>query len=124
LQNNQDQIKDALAVKISHDVADEKSFQDIAAAVMALVGPKPLVWVGNEDDCYITCDMGHKDYDLQVCDTLERPCDYVWSASYIETGMGRPVNLGIGTLELAQAAAQAHADAAHWENTLIGSTHD
>jgi hypothetical protein len=115
---------EAIALAISRSVGEfvmpGGDLRLSAAAVLALVGPKPLVWVGKEEDCYITCDMGHKDYDLQVCDTLERPCDYVWSASYIETGMGRPINLGRGTLEAMQAAAQAHADAAHWANTPLG----
>ena len=95
--------------------------QSQAAAVLELMRPKRLVWEGKVEDCFMTCDLGHKNYDLHVSDTLERSCDYEWSASYQEGGMGRPLHLSSGTLELAQAAAQDHADAAHWGNTPIGA---
>ena len=94
------------------DMADE-----IAAAVLELVGPKPLVWDVFE------CGRGAKA-------TAWRKANYLitrWSDGRFELVESYPGYQGdniagafMPTLEAAQAAAQAHADAAHWANTKIG----
>ena len=115
-------ILDALTAKMEEIWNDDLSFADQAAAVLELVGPEPLEWDGVADDCFVTCVMDNFSYDLIVSDTLERPCDHVWSAYYCRNGhRDIPITRGkASTLEAAQAAAQAHADAAHWANTNIG----
>jgi len=88
-----------------------------AAAVLELVGPKPLVWDVFE------CGRGAKA-------TAWRKANYLitrWSDGRFELVESYPGYQGdniagafMPTLEAAQAAAQAHADAAHWANTKIG----
>ena len=56
-----------------HGAADE-----IIAALPDMIAP--LVWEGVEDDCYVTCGSLGVTYGLQVCDTLERRGEHVWSA--------------------------------------------
>ena len=89
----------------------------IAAAVLELVGPRPLVWDVFE------CGRGAKA-------TAWRKANYLitrWSDGRFELVESYPGYQGdniagafMPTLEAAQAAAQAHADAAHWANTKIG----
>lgn len=93
------------------DVADmdttRQDFAKAAAAVMALVSPKPLVWSEASDtDCLCLSDS---EYTLKYW-AIEK----VWVDPY--TTMRRHP-----TLEAAKSAAQAHADAAHWANTVIGA---
>ena len=38
----------------------------------------PLVWEGEEGDCFVQSEAAGYTYELSVCDTLERSCDYVW----------------------------------------------
>ena len=67
---------------------------------------KPLVWDGSDENCYAIADMGNRYYEVTVVDVLERPCDYLWSATYTE----RPefiLGLGGGSFEEAKAAAEA-----------------
>lgn len=44
---------------------------------------KPLEWEGEEGDCYVTCETESHTYDLVVSDTMERPHDYVWTATAV-----------------------------------------
>ena len=91
--------------------------RDAAAAVLELVGPRPLVWDVFE------CGRGAKA-------TAWRKANYLitrWSDGRFELVESYPGYQGdniagafMPTLEAAQAAAQAHADAAHWANTKIG----
>lgn len=54
---------------------------DVADAILSVIAEsvEPLVWVGVEADCFVTCDTESHTYDLGVSDTLERPHDYVWT---------------------------------------------
>ena len=78
-----------------------------AAAVLELVGPRELVWV-------------------QVDNVLPRVVYKSGPYNAWPDGTWRKIGVTGGaainpTLESAQAAAQAHADAAHWANTQIGT---
>ena len=42
---------------------------------------KPLVWIGDESGCYVYAETMIGTYEVVVSDTLDRPLDYVWSAS-------------------------------------------
>jgi hypothetical protein len=81
----------------------------VAAAITARLHEcvKPLVWRGVEDDCFVVCDLGYRQYHLCVCDTLELPGYYVWRASYVE-GTKADVYVGQGTYVEAKSTAQAH----------------
>ena len=73
-----------------------------AAAVLELVGPRPLKWMNNGNHWagglgWVVRKMG---------------------GQYVLTKASR-FDQYFPTLESAQAAAQAHADAAHWANTKI-----
>ena len=86
---------------------DRQNFLNQAAAVLELVGPKPLVWSMPDKNGWRRAG----EYHLGPCNTAERQWGYGLVLSKISW---HP------TLEAAQAAAQAHADAAHWANTQIG----
>ena len=77
--------------------------RDAAAAVLELVGPKPLHWMNNGNHWagglgWVVRKMG---------------------GQYVLTKASR-FDQYFPTLEAAQAAAQAHADAAHWANCPLG----
>ena len=79
------------------------SFLRYAAAVLEMVGPKPLHWMNNGNHWagglgWVVRKMG---------------------GQYVLTKASR-FDQYFPTLESAQSAAQAHADAAHWGNTPIG----
>ena len=91
------------------DMADE-----IAAAVLELVGPRELMWEAE----YIaatglnnwTCKTPHGN-ELRVFRAwwgMQNVWGYVFDGEFYYTDVA------------AQAAAQAHADAAHWKNTKLG----
>ena len=74
-----------------------------AAAVLELVGPRPLKWMNNGNHWagglgWVVRKMG---------------------GQYVLTKASR-FDQYFPTLEAAQAAAQAHADAAHWANCPLG----
>ena len=74
-----------------------------AAAVLELVGPKPLHWMNNGNHWagglgWVVRKMG---------------------SQYVLTKASR-FDQNFDTLEAAQSAAQAHADAAHWANCPLG----
>ena len=94
------------------DAATEAEVTDaIAAAVLDLVGPKPLVWQSNiygDATAYVAHHNGKK---------------YVYGVDfegefYAQTPDGETDH---PTIEAAQSAAQAYADAAHWANTALGA---
>ena len=88
-----------------------------AAAVLELVGPKPLVWLWEHDHCAQAA-VSHGKYFVQWDDEL---C--AWYASLELGDDENPIIIDPGDVRCipsAQAAAQAHADAAHWANTQIG----
>ena len=83
-----------------------------AAAVLELVGPKPLVWVKSHWEMYTA-----GAYTINLMHWPDTPTDH---KLYIEQENGVEFIGNYPTIEAAQAAAQAHADAAHWANTKIG----
>ena len=94
--------------------------RDAAAAVLELVGPRELVWasipITKEHEGLAglwLCSWGPLgQYQVHMFDT---------DPSHVMLNGPDIVPTGIhGTIEAAQAAAQAHADAAHWANTKIG----
>lgn len=109
-------IIEAMAREIARlqDRSDTTS-TSIATAVLELVGPKPLVWGWNGamyrsraiNGIYRVVKIANKTNDKFMVIFLDAE-----SRSY---------TLGyVDGHEAAQAAAQAHADAAHWANTKIG----
>ena len=89
------------------DMADE-----IAAAVLELVGPRELEWHQRDPQYWAAETVAG------MCYILEYPGNampFKFDARNYSGHMSRHP-----TLESAQAAAQAHADAAHWANTKIG----
>ena len=105
-------ILEALAAKMEEIWNDDLSFADQAAAVLELVGPRELVWHSPCAGLY----------------RADAPCGLYEVIFAEETSMCFRIAGGafhrlrvIGdTIEATQAAAQAHADAAHWNNTKIG----
>ena len=94
--------------------------RDAAAAVLELVGPRELVWasipITKEHEGLAglwLCSWGPLgQYQVHMFDT---------DPSHVMLNGPDIVPTGIhGTIESAQAAAQAHADAAHWNNARIG----
>jgi hypothetical protein len=57
-----------------------KSLMETADAILTALPSMiaPLVWEGEEDDCFVHSEAAGYTYELSVCDTLERSCDYVW----------------------------------------------
>ncbi len=93
------------------DMADE-----IAAAVLELVGPRPLVW---ESPCEANnrCHIARTprgDYYVDVDGGRHQAWMESLTKPY-EVQIGEPV----GDMFAAKTAAQNHADAAHWANTKI-----
>ena len=89
---------------------DGKTAKEAAAAVLELVGPRELVWVG-------VSTYGGKAYDATGFNRAYRIVPKDGGEAYLfnhECGGFFP------TLESAQAAAQKHADAAHWANCPLG----
>ena len=100
-------ILEALTAKMEEIWNDDLSFEDQAAAVLELVGPKPLVWSMPDKNGWRRAG----EYHLGPCNTAERQWGFGLVLSKISW---HP------TIESAQAAAQAHADAAHWANCPLG----
>jgi len=88
-----------------------KTAPQAAAAVLELVGPKPLVWHrGSSTTTNARYTIAQSDYDDGFGE--------IW---YILIDGKTAGKFGqFSTEEAAQAAAQEHADAAHWVNTKIG----
>ena len=79
----------------------------IIAAMPGMV--QPLVWEGVEADCFVICELDGRSYELCVVDTLERPCDYLWSVTYYLGRQGARIMCGKPeTFESAKSAAQKH----------------
>ena len=113
-------ILEAMTAKMEEIWNDDLSFADQAAAVLELVGPKPLVWasipITKEHEGLAglwLCSWGPLgQYQVHMFDT---------DPSHVMLNGPDIVPTGIhGTIESAQAAAQAHADAAHWANCPLG----
>ena len=113
-------ILEALTAKMEEIWNDDLSFEDQAAAVLELVGPRELVWasipITKEHEGLAglwLCSWGPLgQYQVHMFDT---------DPSHVMLNGPDIVPTGIhGTIEAAKSAAQAHADAAHWANTKIG----
>ena len=107
---NREKMIEALASVIRECRYVNRSSEDIATAVLDLCGPKKLVWRHpssanfRKGECFhARCATHHH--------AVHKKQDAWW---YNVDGKTYP------TLEAAQAAAQAHADAAHWANTPMG----
>ena len=86
-------------------------YEKSAAAVLDLCGPKPLVWLrGSAMGAIARYTVAQSDFDDGYGE--------IW---YILIDNKTAGKLGqFSTEESAQAAAQSHADAAHWANTGMG----
>ena len=92
----------------------------LAAAVLELVGPRPLVWgmVHHRGTDFIEARSSITGtYSLRC---TERGYTIIWLNERPLHPVVHGAHFSYGTLEAAQADAQAHADAAHWANTKIG----
>ena len=109
-------ILEALTAKMEEIWNDALSFADQAAAVLELVGPREMMWEAE----YIaatglnnwTCKTPHGN-ELRVFRAwwgMQNVWGYVFDGEFYYTDVA------------AQAAAQAHADAANWANTKIGGS--
>ncbi len=110
-------ILEALTAKMEEIWNDDLSFEDQAAAVLELVGPRELVWVWDVNMCAYSVVHSGKYY-VQWDDEAG-----AWYASLELGDDENPIIIDPGDLpdiSSAQSAAQAHADAAHWANTKIG----
>ena len=107
-------ILEALAAVIGNGRLSNLTSNQIAAAVLELVTPKRLVWGGDTAKYgpwyYTAYDTYHGDDVLWI---------FGWS-NYPSWEYSSDDGVYFDTEALAQAAAQAHADAAHWANTPLG----
>ena len=121
-------ILEALANVIMNTPGDPHSYgptvhdaRAIAAAVLELVGPRPLVWgmVHHRGTDFIEARSSITGtYSLRC---TERGYTIIWLNERPLHPVVHGAHFSYGTLEAAQAAAQAHADAAHWANTALGA---
>ena len=95
----------------NEDALTRKQFTKYAAAVLDLCGPKKLVWDKSSMSGW------NGDYHtLPTAYTVRCADENGWKWSRLGWG----AHGWEPSPESAQAAAQAHADAAHWANTPIG----
>ena len=101
------------AISAAYDDALMHGEREAAAAVLELVGPKPLVW--------------HQSGGSHIMDGESHTVPTGYTVRYADENGWKWKALCLGAYgwkqspEAAQAAAQAHADAAHWKNTKIGT---
>jgi hypothetical protein len=107
-------ILEALTAKMEEIWNDDLSFEDQAAAVLELVGPKPLVWEAAHKNRWECTAYFVEHY------TWPHPLPAQYRLHLVDGTWEGDVLGNYPTLEAAQAAAQAHATAAHWANTKIG----
>ena len=96
-----------------------KTAPQAAAAVLELVKPKRLVWDGLS--MYMTAETSSGKYTIERGYRPDKPLWCGWIFQTHDDGQSVYFN-GNDASDIpdAQAAAQAHADAAHWGNTPIG----
>ena len=105
-------IRETLTAAMEEIWNDDLTFEGQADAVLALVGPKPLDWRMP----YGTVKAEFGGGTIRIEDFR----DY-FMVEFSTPGHSRPLVAGsFADLSSAQAAAQAHADAAHWRNTPLG----
>jgi hypothetical protein len=114
-----DEMIDVLATMVEdyRHGKDGRTAKELAAAVLDLCGPKPLRW---EEPCQANnyCTIARTtrgDYYVDVCGGRHQAWMESLTKPY-EVQIGEP----LGCMISAQAAAQVHADAAHWANTPMG----
>lgn len=93
-----------------------------AAAVLELVGPRELAWDKHD---YGTTTAKAQVGVYRVCEPNSGGIWSWWLYSWWPRSgciLAEGTPQGYPSLEAAQAAAQAHADAAHWKNTKIGGS--
>ena len=110
---SRDEMIEKLAEALSRDMDQPISWNTVAAAVLDLCGPAPLVWCRTPEATTVYAGP------YSICETPRgyfvifingEPLDPVKHGAYF----------GYGLLDLAQSAAQAHANAAHWAATPLG----
>ena len=104
-------MRDKLAGIVWEHETGGVDYKGAADAILAALPDMiaPLVWVGVENDCFVCCDLAGKSYQLVVFDTLERSCDYNWSAAVIVDGNELVVKTPAqASFADAQAAANTH----------------
>ena len=105
-------ILEALTAKMEEIWNDDLSFADQAAAVLALVGPKPLVWTKHPNARIWRC--VRDEYTYRVFGVGPKP---TWD---FDNPKGDYKASVVEDADEGFAAAQAHAAAAHWANTALG----
>jgi hypothetical protein len=90
-----------------------------AAAVLALVWPKPLVWVADPRQDYKRLIASAHGFTYHVDTSYSGPEAWLWiyeNGNSVTKRTEKPQP----NEAAAQAVAQAHADAAHWSGTGLG----
>jgi len=111
---NRDKMIEALASRLEDYRCgrDGNTAMETAAAVLDLCGPEPLVWEQ-------ACADFHRANVLRGCYEVYG-VDGDWWAMLMVNGTGYCISRSNATPDLAQAAAQSHATAAHWASTPLG----
>ena len=102
-----DKIPEGVAILSADDVA--QLFTDALPEIIARM-VKPLVWEGEEADCFVFAKAGFCEYQISVVDTLDRSCDHIWNVDF-RTPSGRDELIkckGAGSLQDVIKAANAH----------------
>lgn len=103
------------AISAAYDDALMHGEREAAAAVLELVEPRELEWESPceaNNQCHIAR-TARGDYYVDVDGGRHQ----AWMENLTEASR---FDQYFDTIEAAQAAAQAHADAAHWSNTPLG----
>ena len=102
-----DKIKAAIAKALGATMDQPISWDAVAGEVMALVGPKPLVW--RESSTFKACYSGPYTVQHEHSGDVQ-----VWCA-----GIDGVIFAECGSRAAMQAAAQSHADAAWWSQSML-----
>ena len=110
-----EQIKEAIAkVFESYRLGkDGNTATEAAAALMALVGPKPLVWPEAPHPTGIYKTRVFRG--VYYCMKIHAPDRVSWRTNVVYGWSDA------NSEQAAKAAAQSHADAAHWANTALAN---
>ena len=116
-----DAIHSAIESAYYDDTTTIHDYAHVATtAAMKACRPRELVWEGL--DMHMTAESNNGTYTI---DRGYRPDKSIWCGwifQIYDDGQSTYFNgFDADTIEAAKAAAQSHADAAHWYNTVIGS---
>ena len=115
-----DAISEAMDNVADMDTTRQDFARAATEAAMKACGPRELVWEGL--DMHMTADANNGTYTI---DRGYRPDKSIWCGwifQIYDDGQSTYFNgFAADTLEAAKAAAQSHADAAHWANTAVGA---